>query len=154
MWTFFVTHILFHPQHKQQDSSIFFQNLLIVSFLLFYIESNACFFSFVFFLIIFDYAIGFYWINHGFIVVGARFAILLPLDGHGGSMWLSIVVVLVILHSSHSVSACLGSLMLSQVVMLFLLVICSVQEGSYVNAITNDANHSNKNNFHIQHRNK
>ena len=93
-------------------------------------------FSLLYFFIIFDYAIGFYWINRGLVVVGARFAAILFLDGHGGSMWLSIVVVLVILHSSHSVIACLGVSHVVSGCHVILLVICSVQEGSYVNAIT------------------
>ena len=75
----------------------------ILSFCFHYsIESALVSLLFLYFLIFY----GFYWIYGVFMAVGIVFVVILAYNGHGGSVWLSIITVLAVMHSCHIVSAC------------------------------------------------
>ena len=62
------------------------------------------------------------------------FAVILAPDSHGGSVWLSVIVFLAIMHSWHIVSVCWGPCDVSGCCIVLLL--CLVQEGSHADTIT------------------
>ena len=60
--------------------------------------------------------------------------VVLASNGHGGSVWLSIIVVLAVVHSCHVVSTCWGPCIISGCRIILLL--CLIQNGSHADAIT------------------
>ena len=76
---------------------------------------------------------GFYRSYSGLVFVGAVVVVvvILALDGHGGSVWFSIVMVLATMCSCHVVSACWGPSIMSGCHVILLL--CLVHEGSHTN---------------------
>ena len=73
------------------------------------------------------------WVLWGFVAVGAVVVVIFASDSHG-SMWLSVIVVLAVVHSCHIVSTCWGPCIVSGCQII--LFLCLVQEGSHADAIT------------------